>query len=147
QNYTDEIVMFTNDPSLVHSFMSKFDDLWTSTTEFANYANITGPLTRSFPTYPEDSRLNFPPDQSYRTRAINAYNAESVGIDAAMFRITDASESNAIIAAIKRGVPVRLYTDETEYRNPNRLWDAYNVDMMYHAGAQVRIDAHQGINH
>ena len=147
QNYTDEIVMFTNDQSLVHSFMSKFDDLWTSTTEFGNYANVTGPLTRSFPSYPEDPQLNYPPDESYRTRAENAYNAETQGIDAAMFRITDESESNAIIAAVNRGIPVRLYTDETEYRNPNRLWDAYNVDKMYHAGVQVRIDAHQGINH
>jgi hypothetical protein len=151
QNYTDEIVMYTNDPSLVQTFMSKFDDLWTSTTEFGNYANVTGPLTRSYgPALPPssvDPRLNFPPDDSYRTRAINAYNAETVGIDAAMFRITDIQESNAIIAAINRGVPVRLYTDQTEYRNPNRLWDAFNVDMMYQAGAQVRIDDHMGINH
>ena len=147
QNYTDEIVMFTNNPSLVQSFMSKFDDLWTSTTEFGNYANITGPLTRSYPIYPEDPRLNFPPDESYRSRAVDAYTAETVGIDAAMFRITDEQESDAIIAAVNRGVPVRLYTDQTEYRNPLRLWDAYNVDKMYYAGVQVRIDAHQGINH
>src|SRR6187549_1745634 len=40
-NYTDEIVVFTNTPSLVHSFMTKFDDLWTSTSEFADYANVT----------------------------------------------------------------------------------------------------------
>ena len=44
-------------------------------------------------------------------------------------------------------MPVRLITDETEYRNPDRLWDAYNVDMMYHAGVQVRLDGHQGIDH
>ena len=68
-NYTDEIVFFTNNPSLVHSFMPKFDDLWTSTTEFADYANITAPLTRSFPIYPIDPELNFPPDDSYRDRA------------------------------------------------------------------------------
>src|SRR5205814_9627615 len=53
-NYTDEVVAFTNNLSLLHSFMTKFDDLWTSTTEFANYANVTGPLTRSFPIYPID---------------------------------------------------------------------------------------------
>ena len=41
-NFTDEIVYFSNDPPIVHSFMTKFDDLWTSTTEFADYANITG---------------------------------------------------------------------------------------------------------
>ena len=147
QNYTDEIVMYTNDPSIVQSFMSKFDDLWTSTIEFANYANVTGPLTRSYPTFPEDPQLNFPPDESYRSRAISAYNAENAGIDVAMFRITDNAESTAIIAALNRGIPVRLYTDQTEYRNPDRVWDAYNVDMMYHAGVTVRLDDHAGINH
>ena len=54
-NYTDEIVFFTNNPSLVHSFMTKFDDLWMSTTEFADYANITAPLTRSYPIYRDRS--------------------------------------------------------------------------------------------
>lgn len=147
QNYTDEVVCFTNDPSLVQSFMTKFDDLWTSTTEFTNYANVTGPLTRSYPTYSIDPQLNFPPDDSYRTRALNAYAAEQQQMDVFMFRITDAQESNGVIQAMSRGIPVRLVTDQGEYRNPARLWDAYNVDMMYHAGATVRFGAHQGINH
>ncbi|MGH9411656.1 MAG: phospholipase D-like domain-containing protein [Vicinamibacterales bacterium] len=147
QNYTDEVVFYTNDTSLLDSFMSKFDDMWTSTTEFANYANIDGPLIRSYPTSSEDPQLNFPNDQSYRSRAIAAYNAENQQIDVAMFRITDAAESTAIINALNRGVPVRLFTDQSEYRDSTRLWDAYNVDMMYHAGAQVRLDAHEGINH
>ena len=147
QNYTDEVVFYSNDPSLLHSFMSKFDDMWTSTTEFANYANISGPLTRSYPTAAEDPQLNFPPDQSYRSRAISAYNAENQQIDVAMFRITDGQEADAMINARGRGVPVRLFTDQGEYRNTARLWDAYNVDRMYHAGVQVRLDAHQGIDH
>ena len=53
-NFTDEIVYFTNTPALVQSFMTKFDDLWTSTTEFIDYANITAPLTRSYPVYAID---------------------------------------------------------------------------------------------
>src|SRR5262249_31657451 len=72
---------------------------------------------------------------------------ETQAIDVMMFRITDESQSNAIISALKRGVPVRLITDETEYRNPDRMWDAYNVDKMYAAGVQVRLDSHDGINH
>ncbi len=146
-NYTDEVVAFTNDPSLVHSFMTKFDDLWTSTTEFVNFANITGPLTRSFPIYPIDPGLNFPPDESYRDRAVAAYNAEMQAIDVQMFRITDGAHPTAMIAAAARGVPVRLITDETEYRNPLRLWDAYYVDKMYANGVDVRFDGHQGIDH
>jgi len=147
QNYTDEVVCFTNDQSLVHSFMRKFDDLWTDTNEFVNYANANIPLVRSYPTYSIDAQLNFPPDDSYRARALNAYAAESTKIDVFMFRITDEQESDGMIAALNRGVPIRLITDETEYRNPARLWDAYNVDKMYHAGVQVRLDGHQGINH
>src|SRR3954470_8433205 len=101
--------------------MTKFDDLWTSTTEFANYANVTGPLTRSYPTYPIDPQLNFPPDDSYRTRSTTAYAQEQQAIDALMFRITDERQTDAIIAAHRdHGVPVRLITDSGEYRNVDR---------------------------
>ena len=147
-NYTDEIIYYSNDPSIVQSFMTKFDDLWTSTTEFKDYANITAPLARAYDTYPISPDLNFPPDNSYRSRAVGRYNAETQKIDVMMFRITDVSHTNAIVKAIQqRGVPVRLITDETEYRNPDRLWHAYNVDILYKAGVQVRVDAHEGINH
>jgi phosphatidylserine/phosphatidylglycerophosphate/cardiolipin synthase-like enzyme/regulation of enolase protein 1 (concanavalin A-like superfamily) len=146
-NYTDEIVFFTKDPSLVQSFMTKFDDLWTSETEFADYANVTRPLTRSFPVYPLDPELNFPPDESYRNRAVAAYDNEQQKIDAVMFRITDAGHPDALLRAVRRGVPVRLITDETEYRNPARLMDAYYVDLMHASGVTVRFDSHQGINH
>jgi phosphatidylserine/phosphatidylglycerophosphate/cardiolipin synthase-like enzyme len=146
-NYTDEIVYYTDDAPIVQSFMTKFDDLWTSTTEFKDYANITTPLARNYDTFPISPDLNFPPDQSYRSRAVGRYNAETQKIDVMMFRITDVSHTNAIVKAVQRGVPVRLITDESEYRNPDRLWDAYNVDIMYHAGVQVRLDAHEGIDH
>jgi phosphatidylserine/phosphatidylglycerophosphate/cardiolipin synthase-like enzyme len=146
-NYTDEVIYYTNQPSVVNSFMTKFDDLWTSTTEFANYANVSGSLARSYPTYPIDPDLNFPPDDSYRARSIDAYSRETLRIDVFMFRITDYQQTSAMLAAIGRSVPVRLITDETEYRNPDRLWDAYNVDIMYRGGVDVRLDAHQGIDH
>jgi phosphatidylserine/phosphatidylglycerophosphate/cardiolipin synthase-like enzyme/regulation of enolase protein 1 (concanavalin A-like superfamily) len=146
-NFTDEIVYFSNTPSIVQSFMTKFDDQWISTTEYASYANVTGPLARTFPIYAQDPELNFPPEQSYRSRALQAYAAEQQQIDVMMFRITDEQHTNAMLAAIQRGVPVRLITDETEYRNRSRLWDAYNVDKMYNAGVRVRFDGHLGINH
>ncbi len=146
-NFTDEVVFFSNNQSLVRSFMTKFDDLWTSTTEFGNYANVSGGVTRRYAKYPIDPELNFPPDDSYRTRALAAYAAERQRIDVLMFRITDEAHTDAMIQAVGRGVPVRLITDETEYRNPSRLWDSYNVDRMYSAGVQVRMDGHQGLNH
>ena len=147
ENFTDEIVYFSKDPAIVQSFMRKFDDLWVSTVEFADYANVTGPLQRSYPTYAIDPQLNFPPDDSYRARSTSAYAQEQQAIDVLMFRITDERQSDAIIAQVNRGIPVRLITDTGEYRNPSRLWDSYNVDKMYHAGVQVRLDDHQGINH
>ena len=42
-NYVDEAVYFTDKASFVNSFMTKFDDLWTNTTAYANYANIQQP--------------------------------------------------------------------------------------------------------
>jgi phosphatidylserine/phosphatidylglycerophosphate/cardiolipin synthase-like enzyme len=44
-NYIDEAIYFTDDPSLISSFKTKYDDLWINTTRYANYANITGPLS------------------------------------------------------------------------------------------------------
>jgi phosphatidylserine/phosphatidylglycerophosphate/cardiolipin synthase-like enzyme/regulation of enolase protein 1 (concanavalin A-like superfamily) len=146
-NYTDEIVAFTHDSSLVQSFMTKFDDMWTSDTEFADYANVTRPLTRSFAVSPIDPELNFPPDESFRNRSVAAYDTEQQQIDVVMFRITDWAHPAAMLRAVQRGVPVRLITDETEYRNPSRLMDAYYVDLMHANGVTVRFDAHQGINH
>jgi phosphatidylserine/phosphatidylglycerophosphate/cardiolipin synthase-like enzyme len=52
-----------------------------------------------------------------------------------------------MIRAVQRGVPVRLYTEQEQYRDPARLWHAYNVDRMYAAGVQVKDRAHQGLNH
>jgi hypothetical protein len=44
----------------------------------------------------------------------------------------------------ERGVPVRLITDPTEYRNPDRLWHSYNVDRMYAAGIPIKFINHFG---
>ena len=145
-NYTDEVIRFTDRSSIVQSFMTKFDDLWVSSA-FADFANMTNPPTREFPTFTKDPALNFPPTESYMSRAVKLYNAEQTRIDAIMFRITDRNHSDAMIAAKQRGVPVRILTEQTEYRDPNYLWDAWNVDRMYIAGIEVRMRAHQGLNH
>jgi phosphatidylserine/phosphatidylglycerophosphate/cardiolipin synthase-like enzyme len=145
-DYEDEIIHFTDDDLLVNSFETKYDDIWTTTSGYSNYSNAASP-TRRYPTYPIDPELNFPPYENYRTRAVARYNAEAVGIDVSMFRITDRAHADAMIAAKNRGVPVRLIADPTEYRNPDRLWDAYNVDRMYAAGISLKFIAHAGISH
>lgn len=151
QNYIDEAIYFTDDPSVVNSFKTKFDDLWTDTVNYANYANITGALTRRYPVFPKDPELNFPPsaddsEDFYNRTALNM-NQENQKIDIIMYRITNDRYTNTTINAVSRGVPVRLLTEQDEYRNPSRPWDSYNVDLMYNAGVQIRIRAHQGLNH
>ena len=150
-NYIDEGIYFTNDSSLVNSFKTKFDDVWTDTKLFDNYANITGPLTRKYPVFPIDPELNFPPSidssQDYLLRTQQNMNAETKKIDVIMYRITNSGFTDATIAAVKRGVPVRLIHEPDEYRNPARQWDAWNVDRMFMAGVQIRMRKHLGLNH
>lgn len=146
-NYVDEAISFTDLPSVVNSFKTKYDDLWTNTTAYADYANISGPLTRRHSTYPKDPELNFPPNESYRSRAVSAYNAETSSIDVTMYRITDRAHTDAIIAARQRGVRVRLYTEQNQYRDATRLWHSWNVDRLYMAGVTIRHRAHAGLNH
>ncbi len=64
-----------------------------------------------------------------------------------MFRITDRRHADAMIAAAGRGLIVRVLTEQSENRDPNYLWNAWNVDRRYMAGVQVKMRAHQGLNH
>ena len=150
-NYIDEGIYFTNDTSLVNSFKTKFDDVWTDTRLFDNYANISGPLTRKYPVFPINPELNFPPSidssQDYLLRTQQNMNAETKKIDVIMYRITNSGYTDATIAAVKRGVPVRLIHEPDEYRNTARQWDAWNVDRLFMAGVQIRMRKHMGLNH
>jgi hypothetical protein len=147
RNYVDEAIYFTAQASVVNSFRTKFDDLWTNTSAYRDYGNISGPPARRYPTYPKDPELNFAPNESFRSRSIARYNAENIGIDVIMYRITDRGHSDAIINATQRGVPVRLITEPVQYRDPTRLWHSWNVDRLYMAGVQIRHRAHAGLLH
>jgi phosphatidylserine/phosphatidylglycerophosphate/cardiolipin synthase-like enzyme len=147
RNYVDEAIFFTEDAALVRSFMRRFDDLWTDTTAYTDFANIAGAPARRYEEFPIAPELNFPPLDSSRNRAVAAYDAETAGIDAIMFRITDRAHTDALIAAVQRGVRVRLISEQEEYRNPSRLWDAWNVDRLWMAGVEIRQRAHAGLNH
>ena len=145
-DYVDEIIYFTGRQSLVDSFKTKYDDAWTNTTAFRSYANVTT-LARAYATFPIDPELNFSPAENFRTRSVNTYRAEPLAIDTIMYRITDRAHADAMIAAVQRGVPVRLYTEQKQYRDVTRMWHSYNVDRMYKAGIQIRDRQHTGINH
>jgi acid phosphatase len=150
-NYIDEAIYFTDDVSLIQSFKTKFDDIWTNTVDYGNYGNIVGPLTRKYPTFPINPELNFPPSkdssQDYLLRTQQRFNAETQKIDIIMYRITNQGYSDTSIAAAKRGVPVRLIHEPDEYRNLARQWDSWNVDRMYMAGVQIKMRKHLGLNH
>jgi phosphatidylserine/phosphatidylglycerophosphate/cardiolipin synthase-like enzyme len=146
-NYTDEAVYFTDDDALTNTFRTKFDDMWTNTTTFKNYANVSGPLVRHYPQFSRSSAMNFPPGQDFGARAVSRYNAETERIDVISFRITDARHANAFIAAVRRGVPVRVITEPESYRDTKRPEHAMNVDRMYMAGVKIKSRTHLGLTH
>jgi phosphatidylserine/phosphatidylglycerophosphate/cardiolipin synthase-like enzyme len=150
-NYTDEAIYYSDDPTVVNSFRTKYDDWWTDTTDYQDYANIHAPLQRLYPTYPINPELDFLPsslpNMDYGSRTMAAMGAEKVKLDIDMFRITNAQIADATIAAFKRGIPIRMIVDFSEYRNPARPWDSYNVDRMFMAGVPLKITAHLGQNH
>jgi hypothetical protein len=153
-DYLDEVIYFSDDPGIVNSFKTQYDNVWVSTSGYTPYANITSPRVRQYDVFPIDSRMNFPPAQNFATRSVGRYNAEKLKIDSIMFRITDGRHTDALIAAMKRNVPFRLITDEQEYRDPAFLWNSYNVDRLHLAAQQicpatcgVRMEAHLGSLH
>jgi hypothetical protein len=147
ENYIDEVIYFTDEIAIVDSFRTKYDDLWTDETIYGDYANVTRPLVRRYPQFEKDPELNFPPRESYRSRAVGRYDRETQAIDVTMYRITDRAHTDAMIRAIQRGVPVRLITEPEQYRDRSRYWHAWNVDRLYAAGAQIRHRAHAGLMH
>ena len=147
ENYVDEAIYFTSDAAVVDSFRTKFDDQWVDTTNWTNYANVSGPLLRAYDINPKDPSLNFPPTENYRTRSITGYRAEQRQIDVVMYRITDRQHTDNILAAVARGVDVRLLTEPEQYRDVSRMWHSWNVDRLYVGGVQIKHRAHAGLNH
>jgi phosphatidylserine/phosphatidylglycerophosphate/cardiolipin synthase-like enzyme len=147
KDYVDEVVYFSDDLLVVNSFKTRFDDRWTNTTRFSDYANISLPLVRHYLAFSIDPELQFSPESSYLNRARNGYDAETRQIDVIMYRITQDSHTKAIIAAVNRGIPVRLITEQAQYRLASRYWHSYNVDQLYMAGVQIKHRGHLGLNH
>jgi phosphatidylserine/phosphatidylglycerophosphate/cardiolipin synthase-like enzyme len=143
-NYVDEAIYTTDDDAVVDAFKTKFDNLWTDTTHFANLANISAPLTRTYSTSTTNPELNFPPDASYQSRLASQLQQETVGVDAIMFRITSGVIPDRLIALHNAGVPVRLISDLGQYRNPSYFWHSYNIDRMHAAGIDIKFRNNPG---
>ncbi len=69
------------------------------------------------------------------------------GIDSIMYCITDQRHTNAMIAAVARGVPVRLISEPDQYRSEGKQWHSWNIDRMYMAGVQIKHRLHAGQSH
>jgi phosphatidylserine/phosphatidylglycerophosphate/cardiolipin synthase-like enzyme len=151
RNYVDETIYATDDPDVVNTFRTRFEDVWINTSSYASVANVpAGSLVRRYGIFPADPELNFAPasgSSSYRSRSVAAYNNEHTRIDVIMYRITDQAHVDALINARKRGVPIRFYTEQEMYRAPSQIWHSMSVDKMYMAGIAIRDRAHAGLNH
>ncbi len=145
-NYVGETIYYADDPVVVNSFKTKYDNLWTDTSNYANYANVTS-TARTYPTYTISADLNFPPGQDYASRAVSRYKAETQKLDVIMYRVTDRRHTDGIIAAWQRGVPVRYLGETKEYRDATRIWVSWNMDRIYAAGIPMRVRGNEGQNH
>jgi phosphatidylserine/phosphatidylglycerophosphate/cardiolipin synthase-like enzyme len=152
-DYEDEVIYFSH--ALVQSFMTVYDNIWTNTTQYANYANITTPLVRIYPTFAIDARLSFPPKDSYQDRLVPLIDKEPAGglIDVDMYRLTMARPVDALIRAAARGVRQRLYFEPNEYANLARPGNKVQIDRLvaaaktYPGTIEIRMRAHLGLNH
>jgi hypothetical protein len=146
-DFIDEVILFSDDSAIVNSFKTRFDDAWVNISQFTNYANVPATLTRAYPVSTTSSALNFPPFQDFGARSVGRYNAETVAIDAVMYRLGDRRHADALIAARQRGIPVRLLIEPGQYRDPRRPWSSYDTDRLYVAGVTIRKRVHAGWNH
>src|SRR5689334_11967231 len=155
-NYVDGAWYFSDDPTLVNSFKTRYDDNWTNTTLYGDYGNIIGPLSRRYPAVAIDPSLDFLPNQNfsedYSTRTIAEIDQENRQIDLTMYRLTDPRICDALLRALARGVQVRLLAEPSEYRfDPTRagaeFTGPYNVDRLFTAGVQVKMRKHLGLTH
>ena len=146
-DYEDETIYFTDDLPVVQSFMTEYDNHWIETQYYQDYANIASPPSRIYPIFIKDSALNFPQAEDYALRILKRYPKELQAIDVIMYRITDERQTNALITAMLRGIPVRLISDMKEYRFPSRQWVSYNLDKLWASGVPLRVRGHDGLNH
>jgi hypothetical protein len=145
-DYHDEAIFFTNDRNITDSFRRRFDDLWTNTTVYRDFANVNG-IARRYPAATIHPSMNFSPLQDFANRAVARFNRETQGIDAIAFRVTDNRMSDAVLNARSRGLPVRLITDQREYRLGKSVWHAKHIDKFWYAGVQIKENEHAGYMH
>ncbi len=149
-NYVDETVYFTDNVSLISSFTTRFEDAWSSTSAYTDYANVTS-LARRYPRTAIDPELNFVPDdgEDFIDRSMAEISEETRKIDVMMYRIYSDRAVNTLTSAHNRGIPIRLLVDPDQYRNTTgeRYQVSISLDKLFAAGIPMKFTAHQGLNH
>jgi len=152
-NYDDETAMFTDDPTLVNAFKTKFDRMWNDTTPEPE--SIVGPpylknwadACRAEPTgcdffaqFPNAAPMNIstarlepdnpmPPDliwgqgPDFNNRLVTEINNEPSFLQLVIYRLTVDSVTNALLSKWRSGVPMQLLIETSQYAN--RLWPEY----------------------
>lgn len=148
RNYRNENSEFNDDPDLISSLKTIYEDYWTNNTVLTDYANMTDLVRgRKYPIFLKDPRLTIPPTDAFGARLVILIDKETVGIDVNVMRFENGGVADALIRAYRRGVPVRLNTEQAEYRLNTRYRHAYTLDRLYAAKIPVRWRAHAGNNH
>jgi carbohydrate binding protein with CBM6 domain/phospholipase D-like protein len=162
-NFHDETAFFTNDSTLVNALLTKFDEMWTDTTNFLDWPDAY--RTETGVTWPYPMTVNrapqvppgFPTNMfvwSQGTELTNAMlaeiNKENSFIDFVLYRLSAPGLSDALIARKQAGVNVRVMIEPTQYHNPK--YPEYEitgaeVDKLYAAGIPIRQRVHDGLTH
>ena len=118
--------------------MTKYDDIWQDTVNFTNLANVRTKFASQPPDLPDQPKPELSSDQDYQDRVVARLKLEPTQVDAVMFRITSAKIPDQLIKLVQAQVPVRLITDQNQYRNTTYFWHSYNLDRMYMAGVDIK---------
>jgi hypothetical protein len=84
------------------------------------------------------------------SRMVAEINSESQRIDLVSYRLTVPEITDALIRRHQAGVPVRVFIEQTQYRNagyPEYWLVGAMADRMWAAGIPIKQRAHQGLTH
>ena len=163
-NFKDETALFSNDPTLFRAFLTQFDRMWADTSSFldwpAAYRSDTGvtwsrPMTipggRREPDYPTDvPGMVWGQGPELVSRMVAEINSETQRIDLVSYRLTVPEITDALIRRHQAGVPVRVFIEQTQYRNigyPEYWLVGAMADRLWAAGVPIKQRAHQGLTH
>ena len=163
-NFKDETAMFTDDPAIFRAFLTMFDRMWADTTNFLDWpvayrqetgvtwsAPMTIPRGRLEPDYPTNvPGMVWSQGPELLAAMIAEIERETQGVDLVSYRLTVPELTDALIRRFRAGVPVRVFIEPTQYRNPGfpEYWlVGAMADRLWAAGVPVKQRVHEGLTH